>query len=159
LGGVGIEDRNGFEATFVALELALLAFLLAAARRPSPAFALVDPADRSRAGLPEDDVGDLLGLFLDIRLPFVAFGGSIMSYRESRPARGIRTRRWASLTAPEYGYKEIDAPPVRPVSRHQVQVTGTRINRGLAAMPAQQRSLLVNGQSHDGFRSYHERRH
>jgi hypothetical protein len=45
---------------------------------------------------------DFLRVFLDIRLPFVAFGGSIIAVlRASRS----RVRRWASLIAREYRYK------------------------------------------------------
>jgi hypothetical protein len=36
--------------------------------------------DGPRAGWPDDVLGDFLRVFLDIRLPFVAFGGSIMGY-------------------------------------------------------------------------------
>jgi hypothetical protein len=56
-------------------------------------------------------LGDFLRDFLDIRLPFVAFGGSTI--RILRPESRIRAGGWASLTAPEYSYKDFDAPPVR----------------------------------------------
>jgi hypothetical protein len=36
--------------------------------------------DGLRAGWPDDVLGDFLRVFLDIRLPFVAFSGSIMGY-------------------------------------------------------------------------------
>src|SRR6516225_3587523 len=35
-----------------------------------------------------------------------------LGYCGFHPAGRIRTGDWASLTAPEYGYKEFDAPPV-----------------------------------------------
>src|SRR5438105_4297307 len=38
-------------------------------------------------------------------------------------------------------------------------MTSNGINRGLAAMPAQERSSPVDGRSHGGDRSYHERQH
>jgi hypothetical protein len=31
-------------------------------------------------------------------------------------ANRIRAGRWASLMAPEYGYKEFDAAPIRPLT-------------------------------------------
>ena len=39
---------------------------------------LDDVFDRARVAFPEEGLGDFLRVFLDIRLPFVAFGGSIM---------------------------------------------------------------------------------
>jgi hypothetical protein len=59
---------------------ALLSDLLAAARRIFEAGVFADLIDRPRAGLPDGAWGDFLRVFLDIRLPFVAFGGSIMCY-------------------------------------------------------------------------------
>jgi hypothetical protein len=51
-------------------------------------------------------LGDFLRVFLDIRLPFVAFGGSIIAMlrvpRRSCPC-------WANLPCPEYGYNEFRA--------------------------------------------------
>src|SRR5450432_2743127 len=38
-------------------------------------------------------------------------------------------------------------------------MTSNRVNRGLAGMPAQQRSSGVDGQSQDGDQSYNQRRH
>jgi hypothetical protein len=69
---------------------AVLADLFAAARRVFEGGVLVDLTDGVRAALPEDVfadfvlgdfaledfLGDFLRVFLDIRLPFVAFGGS-----------------------------------------------------------------------------------
>jgi hypothetical protein len=47
--------------------------------------------------------------------------------------------------ASEYGYKEFDAPPVRSLAALLGRLTNNSINRGLAAMPAQERSLSVDG--------------
>jgi hypothetical protein len=63
-----------------------------------------DPAALALAGLVLED---FLRVCLDIRLPFVAFGGSIIA--------GLRMllrrqRGWANLPASEYGYRD---------SRHQ----------------------------------------
>src|SRR5439155_4627545 len=59
------------------------------------------------------------------------------------PERRIRAGRWASLMAAEYGYKEFDAPPVRSLKARLIDslgpATSNSINRGLAAMPPQER--------------------
>jgi hypothetical protein len=73
---------------------------------------LGDFTDWTPATLREAVLGDFLRVFLDIRLPFVAFGGSTMGIAGLRNQAG----RWASLMAPEYGYREFDAPPVRPLT-------------------------------------------
>jgi hypothetical protein len=51
--------------------------------------------------LPEGVLEDFLRVFLDIRLPFVAFSGSIIA-----PLRVLRRNcpRWANLPTSEYGY-------------------------------------------------------
>jgi hypothetical protein len=59
---------------------ALLFDLPAAARRIFDGGVFANLIDEPRAGLPDDVLGDFLRVFLDIRLPFVAFGGSIMGY-------------------------------------------------------------------------------
>ena len=65
------------------------------------------------AAFPEEALEDFLRVFLDIRLPFVAFGGSTNRVlRVSSADRRIRSGGWASLMTAEYGYKEFDAPPV-----------------------------------------------
>src|SRR5262249_41386858 len=51
----------------------------------------------------------------------------------------------ASLTAPDYGYKEIDVLPVPSLNEQLRQMTSNRPNPGLAAMPPQQRPLAVDG--------------
>jgi hypothetical protein len=58
--------------------LAFLPDLLAAALRVFEGRVFADLVDWARGALPEDALGDFLRVFLDIRLPFVAFGGSIM---------------------------------------------------------------------------------
>jgi hypothetical protein len=88
------ENFNGFEGTVcdvakVALAVCLLVFatdFLAVGRRVFEGCAFADVFDRARGAFPDDGpagflaafFGDFLRVFLDIRLPFVAFGGSIM---------------------------------------------------------------------------------
>src|SRR6266436_217410 len=69
----------------------------------------------------------------------------------------------------EYGYKEFDAPPVRSLKARLIEVaiessnqslgpaTSNSINRGLAAMPAQERSIRIDGRAGDGDQP--QRRH
>src|SRR3954469_8168315 len=49
----------------------------------------------------------------------------------------------------EYGYNKFDEPPVRsvrgPANQSLGPVTSNSINRGLAAMPAQERSIPIDG--------------
>lgn len=71
-----------------------------------------DFGDRTRTASPERVLGDFLRGLLAIRLPFVAFGRSIMMTGRSRPAGFDRVACWASLTASEYGDKEFEASPV-----------------------------------------------
>jgi hypothetical protein len=65
--------------------------------------------------------------------------------------------------ASEYGYKEFDAPPIRslnePLNTSLGPITSTSINRGLAAMPAQQRSLRDDGRGLGGDQSHNQRQH
>jgi Protein of unknown function len=65
--------------------------------------------------------------------------------------------------ASEYGYKEFDAPPIRslngPLNTSLGPVTSTSINRGLAAMPAEQRSLRNDGRGLGGDQSHNQRQH
>ena len=91
---------------------------------------------------------DFFRVFLDIRLPFVAFGGSIIRVLQVLSCyAGFASGRWASLMTPEYGYKEFDAPPVRSLRDRSpwARLTSNSINRGLAAMPAQERSIPIDG--------------
>ncbi|WP_423958733.1 hypothetical protein [Bradyrhizobium sp.] len=100
------EAVNRFDAAVCdGSEVAFLADLLAAAR-------LVFAAAFARTGRRGAALEELLRDFVDIRLPFVAFGGSIIRLLRSCPANRNRPGGCASLVAPEYGYKEFDAPPV-----------------------------------------------
>jgi hypothetical protein len=60
------------------LFFAFLPGLFAGALRDLEAGLFADAAGRARVVLPMEDLGDLLRVFLDIRLPFVAFRGSII---------------------------------------------------------------------------------
>ncbi len=68
--------------------------------------------------------------------------------------------RWASLMTSEYGLQGI-----RRTTRPLVECapwarkTSNSINRGLAAMPAQERSLRVDGRGLGGDQSYDQRQH
>jgi hypothetical protein len=64
----------------------------------------------------DEVLGDFLRDFLDIRLPFVAFGGSIITVLRTCIGVPDSSDGWASLTASGYGYKKFDAPPVRSLS-------------------------------------------
>jgi hypothetical protein len=84
---------NGFDGAVCDVPEGVLAGLLVALRSAFRAgvgrvfeggfFAAV--FDRARVAFPVDSLGDFLRVFLDIRLPFVAFGGSIMGYCGSCP--------------------------------------------------------------------------
>ena len=62
----------------------------------------------------------------------------------------------------EYGYKEFDAPSVRSLKARLIKsvieyateflgpATSNSINRGLAAMPAQERSIQIDGRACGG---------
>jgi len=122
---LGPEDFNCFDgalcdvlgAAFPACLLFFLADVLAVARRFFEGADFADVFEGARAAFPEDALGDFLRVFLDIRLPFVAFGGSTMEGIAGLvPASRNRADCWASLMAPEYGYKEFDAPPVRSLN-------------------------------------------
>ena len=83
---LGPEDFNCFDGALcdvlgLALPARLFVFLadvLAVARRFFEGAFFADVFDRARAAFLEDALGDFLRVFLDIRLPFVAFGGSTM---------------------------------------------------------------------------------
>ncbi len=101
---------NGFDGALgaafgVALPAGLPAFLPGlpdAALRTFAAGVLTAATDLVRAAFPAGDLGDFLRVFLDIRLPFVAFGGSIIRVLRvvSWQAR-IESDRWANLMASE----------------------------------------------------------
>ena len=82
--------------------------LLATEVRPLAALAFGLDGAVGLALRPRDDLGDFLRDFLDIRLPFVAFGRSIIGLL--RVPSGTPAK--IGLTAPEYGYTEFDAAPV-----------------------------------------------
>ena len=86
--------------------------LPAAEVRPLAAFAFGFGGAVALALRPRDDLGDFLRNFLDIRLPFVAFGRSIIGLLRVPSGTPAKIGGWASLTAPEYGYTEFDAAPV-----------------------------------------------
>ena len=86
--------------------------LLATEVRPLAALAFGLDGAVGLALRPRDDLGDFLRDFLDIRLPFVAFGRSIIGLLRVPSGTPAKIGGWASLTAPEYGYKEFDAAPV-----------------------------------------------
>ena len=121
----GLLDRagpgfNGFEGPYAMLrrQLSRLSELWSCPTC-SPVFVrgvLADVTDRAPGRLAEAGLGDFLRVFLDIRLPFVAFGGSIMGIAGLVLANWNQAGRWASLMAPEYGYKEFDAPPIRSLT-------------------------------------------
>jgi hypothetical protein len=81
---LGPEDFNCFDGAlcdvlglaFPARLFAFLADVRAVARRFFEDAFFADVFDRAWAAFPEDALGDFLRVFLDIRLPFVAFGGS-----------------------------------------------------------------------------------
>ena len=81
-----------------------LAGVFAAVRpAPVPDF-LADVFDAFLEGV----LGDFLRVFLDIRLPFVAFSGSIIAQLRV-PRRNCP--RWANLPTSEYGYNGFCATP------------------------------------------------
>src|SRR5437870_10342818 len=65
--------------------------------------------------------------------------------------------------AAEYGYKEFDAPPVRSLRARLIDslgpATSNSNNRGLAAMPAQERSIEVGERAVGGDQSCNQRQH
>jgi len=103
-------------AAFPCRLLAVLADFFAVVLRVLAAGVLADDFDGARVAFPEGVLGDFLRVFLDIRLPFVAFGGSIMGIAARASAGRNRADCWASLMGWEYGYKEFDAPPVRSLN-------------------------------------------
>jgi len=122
-GAFGPADFNGFDGAFC--DSALVAFLIgflvslaafagflvafpavlaALAGRVFVCGAFADFAEAARGALAAVALGDFLRVFLDIRLPFVAFGGSISSIAGLALANRNHAVCWASLMASEYGY-------------------------------------------------------
>jgi hypothetical protein len=64
---------------------ALLADFFAVALRAFAAGVLAELFDWARVAFPAEDLGDFLRVFLDIRLPFVAFGRSIIGLLRALP--------------------------------------------------------------------------
>ena len=107
---VGRGDFNPFDGVFcdafgAALPACLFGFLadlLAVAGRVfAAAGVLADTAVPARAAFPMGGFGDFLRVFLDIRLPFVAFAGSIIGVLRVVSRRSNRADRWANLMASE----------------------------------------------------------
>jgi hypothetical protein len=74
-----LDGLNRFDAALCEVfPVALLPDLTVAERLLFAGFILADLVDGPGACLREDDLEDFLRVFLDIRLPFVAFGGSII---------------------------------------------------------------------------------
>jgi hypothetical protein len=92
---VGPGDFNFFEgalcdargAAFRVFLAERLADFFAVALRVFAAGFLVDVFDGVRVVFPERDLGDFLRVFLDIRLPFVAFGGSTIGALRPLPGQ------------------------------------------------------------------------
>jgi hypothetical protein len=122
-GVFGPADFNGFEggfcdsalagfligflvtlAAFAGFPAAFPAVLPALAGRVFVCSAFDDFAEAAQGGLATAALGDFLRVFLDIRLPFVAFGGSISSIAGLALANRNHAVCWASLMASEYGY-------------------------------------------------------
>jgi hypothetical protein len=91
-------DFNGFDAAlcdvaegvFPGFLVASWIDLLADARRVFEGDVFADVFDAARVAFPDDGLGDFLRVFLDIRLPFVAFGGSIMGTAYVNRRAGIK---------------------------------------------------------------------
>jgi len=83
----GLDDFNLFDGALcdvfavalpVCLFFVLLLVLVAVAPRVFEGAVFADLADWARIAFPAEGLGDFLRVFLDIRLPFVAFRGSII---------------------------------------------------------------------------------
>jgi hypothetical protein len=127
----GEEDFNRFDAAlcdarperwpdrfllevFAAVAPVFLPFVLTA----FPTVFLAAFADLAAGFRRGEVLGDFLRDFLDIRLPFVAFSGSIIgvlrvSFGEGESGQRLGRSEGPSLTGLGYGYKEFDAQPVR----------------------------------------------
>src|SRR6266550_2424982 len=103
-------------AVFPSRLLAVLADFFTVVLRVLAAGVLADDFDGAWVAFPAGGLGDFLRVFLDIRLPFVAFGGSIIGGAARASVCRIRADCWASLMGWEYGYREFVAPPVRSLN-------------------------------------------
>jgi hypothetical protein len=85
---VGLGSFNGFdgavcdvpERAFSAFRVASSSDFMADARRVFEGGFFAAVFDGTRVAFRADSLGDFFRVFLDIRLPFVAFSGSIMGY-------------------------------------------------------------------------------
>src|SRR5215470_4675839 len=59
----------------------------------------------------------------------------------------------------EYGYKDFKASPVRPLKDSLGPATAHSKNRGLAAMPAHERSMGIDGRALGGEPTRNQRQH
>src|SRR5215468_3746815 len=59
----------------------------------------------------------------------------------------------------EYGYKDFEASPVRSLKDSLGPTTARSKNRGLAAMPAQERSMGIDGRALGGEPTRNQRQH
>jgi hypothetical protein len=84
-----------------------------AADRVFEAAGFVGAADLARVGFADPGLEDFLRVFLDIRLPFVAFGGSIITVLRASSGEPESRRALGKFDGPGVGYKELDAPLVR----------------------------------------------
>ena len=121
-GAFGPVDFNAFEGAFCdAFRVALAAFVagfladsLALAGAALARCGFADFADCAREAALRGDafggfLGDFLRVFLDIRLPFVAFGGSIMGLlRVMSSKAGAGSFGWANLVTAGYGGRKFD---------------------------------------------------
>jgi hypothetical protein len=110
-------DFNGFAAALcddpeLAFLIDFLTDLLAAERRFVPPFAFAATEEWPPDFLPGDDLEDFLRDFVDIAFLSSLSADQPLGYCGSCPVRRNRTGGWASLTAPEYAYKKIDASPL-----------------------------------------------
>ena len=111
LNGFDAASCDAAEIVLAALPGALLPDFPAFAGRAFDGFVFADLTDAARAALRATGLEDFLRVFLDIRLPFVAFGRSIIGVAGLVLANRNQVGGWASLMASEYGYKEFDVPP------------------------------------------------
>jgi hypothetical protein len=103
-------------AAFPSCLSALLPDFFAAALRVFAAGVLADVFDRGRDAFPDEVLGEFLRVFLDIRLPFVAFGGSTMGVLRpclGEPESGRLLGKSDRLGVRLQGF---DAPPVRSLN-------------------------------------------
>ena len=110
-------DFNRFDAE--ACEAAGVVCLiddLAAVRRLVPAVVLPDAADRGEDRLPAGALGGFLRVFLDIRLPFVAFGGSMDEVLQALSGRPERSRRLGKSERPGVWLQTIRRTTLRPLN-------------------------------------------